>query len=72
MYNINSIAEKANDLAKEISLEEAAFFIAVFEKAYADWELTEKLIRHYKALEQEYKQGFKPHERADLSPQKII
>jgi hypothetical protein len=49
-----------------------AQFIALLEAKYQNWELTEKLIKHFKHLEDVYKRGFKPQERADLSPKSLL
>ena len=62
----------ANDIYERLSSEEVAQFIALLEAKYQNWEVTENLIKHFKHLEDVYKRGFKPQERADLSPKSLL
>jgi hypothetical protein len=39
---------------------------------YESWEVTEKLIKHFKGLEIVYNEGFENDEKEDLSPKSLI
>ena len=46
-----SIELLAERISQTIDNEDVPLFITILERMYEDWELTEKLIRHFKALE---------------------
>lgn len=64
------------DLAARISHvvehDDAAHFIALLESNYQSWEVTEQLIRHFKALEVMYNKEIDKDEREDLSPKSLL
>lgn len=67
-----SLDELAFKIMDAVPITDAPKFIALLEKKYESWWLSEKLIKHFKQLEIEYMEGFTPDELEDLSPKSLI
>lgn len=65
---LEMLAEKVSTI---VDHNDVHLFIAMLEKMYESWEVTEHLIKHFKALEQIYNIEFKDEEKEDLTA-KII
>jgi hypothetical protein len=71
-FTVSTSLEELVDLVSNaIDADQAPLFIAMLEKSYGNWEVTEKLMKHFKAVELDYNKGFTEDEREDLSPKLI-
>lgn len=67
-----SLDELAFKIMDAVPIEDAPKFIALLEKKYESWWVSERLIKHFKQLEVDYNEGFEPYEREDLSPSSLL
>lgn len=67
-----TLEELADRIGAMVDHDDAATFIAILEKTYESWEITEKLIKHFKHMEIVYNNEFPEDEREDLSPEALI
>ena len=66
---LEGLAERISHIVEH---DDIPFFIAILDKMYESWEVTEKLIKHFKGLEIVYNEGFENDEKEDLSPKSLI
>jgi hypothetical protein len=72
-FTVSTSLEELVDLVStSLNADQAPLFIAMLEKRYYSWEVTEKLMKHFKAVEIDYNKGFAEDEREDLSPKLLM
>ena len=67
-----TIEELAERVSQIVEHDDASLFVAIFEKMYESWQVTEECIRHFKSLEVVYNKEFKEDEKDDLSPKSLL
>lgn len=66
---IEGLAEKVSQIVEH---DDASLFVALFEKMYESWQVTEECIKHFKSLEVIYNKEFNDDEKDDLLPKSLI
>lgn len=67
-FTLQQLAEK---IALLIDYEDAALFIALLNEKYRDWEITKKLICHFKAMEISFNDEFPDEEKNQFIPEHL-
>jgi hypothetical protein len=67
-----TLEQLAGKISEIVDHDDVATFIALLEKSYESWEVTEDLIRHFKGLEIIYNSEFKEDEREVLTPKSLL
>ena len=67
-----TLYELACKISEVVEHDDIAFFVAALERFYESWEVTESLIRHFKALEVKYNDCLDEEEKGDLSSKSLI
>lgn len=68
-FTLEEFAERVSQMVEH---DDISVFIAMLEKMYESWEVTEDLIRHFKSLEIIYNKEFEEDEKEDLTPKSLI
>lgn len=63
------LADKISDI---VDHDDIAYFIALLDKMYESWEVSEQLIKHFKSVELIYNSALEAEEKEDLSPKSLL
>ncbi len=67
-----SLEELAERLSQIVEHDDASLFVAMFEKMYESWQVTEECIKHFKSLEVVYNKFLDDDDKDDLSPKSLL
>jgi hypothetical protein len=67
-----SLEELAERVSQIVEHDDASLFVAMFEKMYESWKVTEECIKHFKSLEVVYNKEFDDEDKDDLSPKSLL
>lgn len=67
-----TLEELAERVSQIVEHDDASLFVAIFEKMYESWQVTEECIKHFKSLEVVYNKEFEEDEKDDLSPKSLL
>lgn len=66
-----TLSQFAEKVANIVSNQDIPTFIAMLEKLYEDWDVTEELINHFDAVKIEYQSAFAKSEQ-NLNPKNLL
>ena len=62
-----TLEELAERISQIVEHDDASLFVAIFEKMYESWQVTEECIKHFKSLEVVYNKEFEDDDKEELS-----
>ena len=67
-----TLEELAERISQIVEHDDASLFVAIFEKMYESWQVTEECIKHFKSLEVVYNNEFEDDDKDDFSPKSLL
>ena len=67
-----TLEELAERISQIVEHDDASLFVAIFEKMYESWQVTEECIKHFKSLEVVYNNEFEDDDKDELSPKSLL
>ena len=67
-----SLEELAERVSQIVEHDDASLFVAIFEKMYESWQVTEECIKHFKSLEIVYNKELDEEDKEDLLPKSLL